>query len=75
MVDAAAVRVPVRPWAFRLYIPRVIERLGSEDILQWLCAEGCEWDGAVLFETKQGGHSQVETWARGNGAPECSDDY
>eukprot|EP01051_Picozoa_sp_SAG22_P016139 SAG22_NODE_2223_length_2818_cov_5.474439_2_plen_47_part_00 len=41
--------------------------------LQWLRANGCEWDSSVNVRAEEGEHGAVADWARANGCPEESD--
>jgi hypothetical protein len=38
-------------------------------VLQWLRANGCEWDGETCENAKKGGHLEVLQWAIANGCP------
>ncbi|SOB74041.1 ankyrin repeat [Cedratvirus lausannensis] len=42
---------------------------GRLDILQWLRANGCDWDVWVCADAALGGHLEVLKWARANGCP------
>jgi len=39
-------------------------------VLQWLRARGCPWNGWVIAQATEFGHTQVLAWARSNGCPE-----
>jgi hypothetical protein len=40
---------------------------GQLAVLQWLWAEGCEWDEGTCGAAAEGGHLVVLQWARANG--------
>ena len=42
---------------------------GHLEILQWLRAEGCPWNGGTCYYMVDQGHAEVLRWARENGAP------
>eukprot|EP00611_Tribonema_gayanum_P006610 TRINITY_DN1588_c0_g3_i1.p1 TRINITY_DN1588_c0_g3~~TRINITY_DN1588_c0_g3_i1.p1 ORF type:complete len:113 (+),score=11.93 TRINITY_DN1588_c0_g3_i1:53-391(+) len=44
-------------------------RAGDLDILQWLRAQGCPWDGRICAEAVVNGHLELLQWARANGCP------
>jgi hypothetical protein len=49
-------------------------RGGHLAVLQWLRANGCQWDWLVCLFAAKNGHKAVLHWARANGCPEGEPD-
>jgi hypothetical protein len=42
---------------------------GHLEVLQWVRANGCPWDGWTCSWAAKGGHLEVLQWVRANGCP------
>ena len=51
------------------YLCEGAARSGHLEVLQWLRANGCPWDGWTCKYAAEGGHLEVLQWARANGCP------
>ena len=51
------------------YLPSDAARAGHLHVLQWLLANGCEWNIYVMSDAASNGHLDVMKWAHELGAP------
>ena len=50
-------------------------RGGHLAVLQWLRANGCEWNADTLWAAEEKCHHDVADWACANGCPKYEEDY